>query len=494
MMNLIMMVLWLYIAGIAIYPVGRYLKSRTGYLSALIIAIPLLLLLSMYKVAFNGPLSPYVESIEWVNIPPLLKISFSMYLDGINYPIAFIILLVTCLAAIYSVVYMEHEEHLNAYFTLYVLYAAGMLGAVMSYDLIAFLFFWEAMLIPSYVLIGVWGYGDKRRVAYKYFLYTQLGTILIIISVAILGVFSGGDFSFTALYGAASYIPAAMKLLIGALAIIGFGVKMAIVPLHGWLPEAHAEAPTPISVILSGVMIEIGLYAVIKIYLPILFSEWVVADQSTILMLLGLLSMYYGGINALVQKDVKRLLAYSSISQMGYMFLGFATLSPIGVEGSVFHIVGHGLMKGLLFMVAGVLIHQVGVRDMTKLGGLAVRMPVTATLAVVGAMGIAGLPGIATFISEFLVFSGSFASPSSYKLIILVLAVLGSALSAAYMTLFIRRVFFGPLPDEFKDARDPGLTMIIPMLILAVVGVLLGLYPKLILDVLAPSSDFFLGI
>jgi len=204
--------------------------------------------------------------------------------------------------------------------------------------------------------------------------------------------------------------------------------------------------------------------------------------------------MFYGGAMALVQDDVKRLLAYSSISQMGYMFFGVAAASAIALEGSILHIVGHGLMKGLLFMVAGVLIHEIGVRDMRKLGGLAIKMPVTATLAVVGAMGIAGLPGIATFISEFLIFSGGLAAASHLKLIYVIFAVLGTALSASYMTLFIKRVFFGPLPEHLKDARDPNLVMILPMLLMALLGILIGVYPRILLDYIVPGVEYLAGI
>ena len=487
---LLLTLIWLYAGGIAIYPIGRYLKNKTGYLAALVIGISLLLYLSLLDKVGEF----YTELYPWVDIPGFLKITFGFGVDGINYAVGLIILIVTFAAAIYSVEYMKHEHELDAYFSLYVMYVGGMLGAVLSTDIIQFLFFWEAMLIPSYILIGVWGYGEKRRVAFKYFLYTQLGTILLIISFALLGYYAGGSFSIDTLYMVARNIPEGIRYLLIIFTVLGFGVKMAIVPLHGWLPEAHAEAPTPISVILSGVMIEIGLYALIRIVLPITFPEWTTDSYSTVLMLLALLSMFYGGAMALVQDDVKRLLAYSSISQMGYMFFGVAAASAIALEGSILHIVGHGLMKGLLFMVAGVLIHEIGVRDMRKLGGLAIKMPVTATLAVVGAMGIAGLPGIVTFISEFLIFSGGLAAASHLRLIYVIFAVLGTALSASYMTLFIKRVFFGPLPEHLKGARDPNLVMILPMLLMAILGIIIGVYPRILLDFIVPGVEYLAGI
>ena len=482
---LLISIVWLYIGAVAIYPIGRYLKNKTGYLAALVIGLSLLLYLSLYNKVATG----YAEYYRWVSIPGFLNISLGFSIDGINYIVGLTILVVTFFAAIYSVEYMKKEHALDIYFFLYVIYVGGMLGTVLSTDIIEFLFFWEAMLFPSYLLIGVWGYGDRRRVAYKYFLYTQLGTILLIVSFAILGYYAGGSFSLESIYNIASLLPTWLRYLLITFTVLGFGVKMAIVPLHGWLPEAHAEAPTPISVILSGVMIEIGLYALIRIVLPITFPQWTTDSYSTTLMLLALISMYYGGMMALVQDDVKRLLAYSSISQMGYMFFGVAAATPIALEGSLLHILGHGLMKGLLFMVAGVLIHEIGIRDMRKLGGLAVKMPITASLAVVGAMGIAGLPSISTFISEILIFSGGVQSASHLRIVYVVLAVLATALSASYMTLFIKRVFFGPLPEHLKDAKDPSMVMLIPMALMAIIAVVIGIYPKIILDLIVPGVN-----
>jgi NADH-quinone oxidoreductase subunit M len=439
----------------------------------------------------NYPKLEIFEVVEWVKTP-YINVSLGFLIDGISFPIALIIALVTALACIYSVSYLEHEEGHSAYFSYYLIYTTGMLGAVLSTNLIQFFFFWELMLVPSYMLIAGWGYGDRRRVAYKYFLYTQLGSILVLLSILYLGV-TLNTFEIGLLNISNLLLSIPERLILTILFVVGFGVKMAIVPLHGWLPEAHAEAPTPISVILSGVMIEVGLYAIIRIVFPISLPIWIGSVSATILMSLALLSMIYGGIMALTQYDVKRLLAYSSISQMGYMFFGVAAATATGIEGSVFHIFNHGLLKGLLFMVAGVLIHQVGIRDMRKLGGLASRMPLTAGLAMIGAMGIAGLPGISGFISEYLIFLGAFSSASIYKYLLVLLATLATAISAAYMTLFIKRVFFGPLKDEFNDATDPPYSMIIPMLILGITAVVLGIYPALILEYIIPSLGFLMG-
>lgn len=471
------------------YVVGRSLKHRAGYVASVPIWLAFLAIASRYSDVLGGGL---VEFHDWVKTD-VIRITLSFLLDGISYPIALIILYVTALAAIYSVTYLEHAENQEAYYAYYMLYVAGMLGATLSMNLIQFFFFWELMLVPSYLLIAGWGYGERRRVAYKYFLYTQLGTILILLGILYLAM-RIGSFEIMDIPRAAGVLSVAERAMLAAMLVAGFGVKMAIVPLHGWLPEAHAEAPTPISVILSGVMIEVGLYALMRIALPVAMPVWTSPEATTYLMALAVVSMIYGGIMAMVQTDVKRLLAYSSISQMGYMFLGVAAASAIGIEGSIFHVVNHGLLKGLLFMVAGVLIHQVGIRDMRRLGGLASKMPVTASLAVVGAMGIAGLPGIGSFISEYLIFQGCLASSSPYRHAMLILGVLATVISAGYMTLFVRRVFFGPLSAEIKDARDPPPSMVVPMAVMAVTAIVLGVYPSIVLKYILPGLSWLEGV
>lgn len=469
------------------YIIGKALKHRSGYIASIPIWGSLISLALIHSNILTGG---FAEVYEWIRTD-LISISFSFLIDGISYPIALIILFVTALAAIYSVTYLEHEEYQETYFAYYMLYVAGMIGASLSMNLIQFFFFWELMLVPSYLLIAGWGYGDRRRVAFKYFLYTQLGSILILLVILYIGTVLG-SFEIGKLPLITTKLPLQVRIILAAMFIIGFGVKMAIVPLHGWLPEAHAEAPTPISVILSGVMIEIGLYALIRIVMPISISAWNTPEATTLLMILALISMIYGGIMAMVQDDVKRLLAYSSISQMGYMFFGVAAATPIGLEGSIFHVFNHGLLKGLLFMVAGVLIHQVGIRDMRKLGGLAYKMPITASLAVIGAMGIAGLPGISGFVSEYLIFLGGINSVSPYKYIIIILAVLATVISAGYMTMFIRKVFFGSLSKDIKSAEDPPLSMLVPMALLALTAIILGVYPSIILKYILPGLSWLM--
>ncbi len=485
----------LVIGALIAYLAAEKLGAKTGYLVFAIIAA--VQGITHYAYVYSRP---YVERISWVDIPGFMETTLFFKVDGIGFLFVTIIMTVTALAAIYSVGYMEHAENIRVYYMAYLIYVAGMYGAIVSYNLIQFFFFWELMLIPSYYMIAEWGYGDRRRVAFKYFLYTQLGSILLIIAIAILGTLSVEKigvltFDLDALYGLIGSIDMATQRLLLFLMLIGFGVKMALVPLHGWLPEAHAEAPTPISVILSGVMIEIGLYGLIRYTIPFTLDVWGSEFFTNLLLGLALITLFYGGLNALVQRDVKRLLAYSSISQMGYMFLGVAALNFVSLEGGIYHVFSHGLLKALLFMVAGVMIHVVGVRSLDQLGGLAGKMPLTASLAIIGAMGIAGLPGIAAFISEFMIFGGVWEANTPYRLAFLFIAVLGSALSAAYMTVFIREIFFRELPEELEGVGEAPLTMLIPMAGLAILAIVFGVYPKPLLDILvAGLEEFFTAI
>jgi len=478
----------LVIGALVAYLAAEKLGAKTGYLVFGFIAAAQGI--THYAYVYSRP---YVERVSWVEIPGFMEMTLFFKVDGIGFVFVTIIMTVTALAAIYSVGYMEHAENIRAYYLAYLVYVAGMYGAIVSYNLIQFFqffFFWELMLIPSYYMIAEWGYGDRRRVAFKYFLYTQLGSILLIVAIAILGVLSVErigilTFDLDALYGMVGSIDMATQS----------GVKMALVPLHGWLPEAHAEAPTPISVILSGVMIEIGLYGLIRYTIPFTMDVWRTEFFTNLLLGLALITLFYGGLNALVQRDVKRLLAYSSISQMGYMFLGIAALNFVSLEGGIYHVFSHGLLKALLFMVAGVMIHVVGVRSLDQLGGLAGKMPITASLAIIGAMGIAGLPGIAAFISEFMIFGGVWGANTPYRLAFLFIAVLGSALSAAYMTVFIREIFFRELPKGLEGVGEAPLTMVIPMAGLALLAIIFGVYPKPLLDILvAGLEEFFSAI
>ena len=483
----------LVIGGFLSYVIGARYGSKAGYISAGTIFLVYILLNQMYIASGNS----YTETLTWAEIPGFISLDLTFKVDGIAYAFITIILIVTMLSAVYSVGYMDHAENVKVYFLAYMLYTAAMIGAVASFNLLQFFFFWEAMLIPSYFMIAEWGYGDRRRVAFKYFLYTQLGSVLLIVAIGILGIYSLNrfgtiNFDVNVLYTLIGSIPNDIQRILLVLMLIGFGVKMAIVPLHGWLPEAHAEAPTPISVILSGVMIEIGLYGLIRYTLPFTQGLWSAEGVITLLLILALITLFYGGLMAIVQKDVKRLLAYSSISQMGYMFLGLAAANIVSLQGSIMHVFSHGLLKALLFMVAGVLIHVVGIRDLDSLGGLASKMPITAVTAVVGAMGIAGLPGIAAFISEFLIFGGIYNASLPNRILFTVLAVLGTAVSAAYMTIFIRKIFFGRPSDKIGEIHEVPTSMLIPMVALAILAILIGIYPAPVLNpILDGLSEYF---
>jgi len=472
-----------------IYVLGRRFNWRTGWMAfaPLIISSILLIYLSSYVIS-NGAVTGI-----WP-LAPSAGINFILLLDGLSAPIALTISILCTVISIYSMPYMEHrigassKDH-GAYYALYLLYFVGMLGTALSANLIQFYSFYELMLVSSWALINIWGYGDREKIALKYFIYTHIGTLSLLAGIlTTYTVF--GTFDLTQIFllsKSSSFTSSLIKWIIFAM-FIGFAVKMAIVPVHTWLPDAHAEAPTPISALLSPAMIGLGGYGLVRLayfIFPEIFKQF-----SLVFSLLALITMIYGGVMVLAQDDIKRLLAYSSISQMGYLLFGIASNHPMGIAGSMFQYVSHGTCKAILFMMAGAIILQTnGLRSLQKLGGLAGKMPITAICALIGFLGIAGTPPLNGFQSEWLIFTGAYwgaiNSGNTLGVILTALALIGSIITAGYVLWAIRRIFFGPTPEHLDGVVEAPYTVTVPMLILAFITVLLGIYPKPITDLLS---------
>ncbi len=423
---------------------------------------------------------------------------FGLNADGLSVPILFTIALLCTLISIYSMPYMSHiigenKKQFGLYYALLLLYSIGMMGAVLATNLIEFYLFFELMLIPSYFLIAKWGYGERDRISFMYFMWTHIGALAFLVGILSVGYLSG---SFDLATIATGTIPANLRGIIVLLMVVGLLVKMAAFGLHIWLPHAHAEAPTPISALLSPAMIGIGGYAIVRIVMSILPSAFFAI--STALTVWALVTMFYGGAMALVQDDIKRLLAYSSISQMGYILLGISSVQVLGVSGAMFQYVTHGLGKGILFMVAGAIILQAhGLRSISKMGGLAAKMPITATAALIGFLTIMGIPPTTGFISEFLTFAGAFKEAfgldSMLRLGISILGVISTAITAGYSLWAVKRIFFGKLPDELSSVTEPPFTVTGPLLVLATVSVVLGVFPDLVERMLLPAVKMIVG-
>ena len=264
--------------------------------------------------------------------------------------------------------------------------------------------------------------------------------------------------------------------------MIGLTVKMAMFGLHIWLPFAHAEAPTPISALLSPAMIGLAAYAIVRMLLPI---KGVIDSNFTLLLIWGLGTMIYGGLMVLAQTDIKRLLAYSSMSQMGYLFIGLASAGTTGVTGSMMHYVSHGLGKAALFLSVGAIMHQTGYRDIRKLGGLADKMPITALAFFIGAMSIGGIPPTVGYPSKLMIFMGSFGpgvEHISTDFILALVGILSTALTVGYTMWTMRRIFYGPLPEHLQDVEEANPFMTVPMLLLCLISIMLGIFPRPIMD------------
>lgn len=475
------------VAAPLVWYLSRKLGARVGWIAMIPLALSTLIVVLS---AWSGNV---LETLRWEPIG-----YFGFRADGLSIPIAFTVALLCSVISIYSMPYMIHrigresKDH-GLYFALYLLYSAGMIGAVLATNLIEFYLFFELMLIPSYFLIARWGYGDRDKISFMYFMWTHVGALALLAGILTLWSVSG-TFDLPAL--ASAVIPPPYRFWITITILAGLLVKMAAFGVHIWLPHAHAEAPTPISALLSPAMIGIGGYAIVRILMTI--SPELIGAISFQLSIWALITMVYGGLMALVQDDIKRLMAYSSISQMGYILLGIASVQAVGVSGSMFHYLSHGMGKGILFMVAGIIIVQAhGTRSISKLGGLAKKMPVTATAALIGFLTILGVPPTSGFISEFLIFFGSFKSAMEpfalQRLLVSVGAIVSTAITAGYTLWTMKRVFFGRPPAEIIDVTEAPLTMTVPLIVLGATTVILGVFPDLVTSGLLSQISRMIG-
>ena len=450
---------------------------------------------------------------------------FGFLMDGLASPFAIMIYVLCTILALYSKPYMIHKFHeqyeeeqkqissttgqstivesssltnyVNAksglYFALYLVFAMGMLGTILATNLIEFYLFFEIMLIPGFFLVALWGDGPRRKIGLMFLFWTHAGAVVLLLGFLMIGL-TVGSFNFADIQE--SEIPQDIVLLSAIAISIGLGVKLAVFMFHIWLPWVHGSAPTPISALLSPVMIGIGAYGIFRLIVE--FFPATFADISIWFHIWGLVTMLYGGSMALMQDDIKRLLAYSSISQMGYILFGIGSMSVLGLSGAEMMYVTHALGKGILFMMAGILIVKVGTRSISKLGGLAGKMPITAVCAVIGALTIMGVPPTSGFMGEWTLFYGALETAiqegSTVRAVTFGLGLVATALTMSYMLWMLKRVFFGKLPEHLENVKEANWYMTAPMMVLAGFTVVLGIYPDIFFEKIIPYMNGVLGV
>jgi len=472
-----------------VYFVGKKSFKGAAFLIVLVCLADIALLSTTVPAILNGSDHRYIESYYWI---PVLHASFTLFVDGISFSMAIITLILILAAALFSIDYLHERKGLAEYYTLLTLLSIGLVGVFITSNLMLFYFCWELMLLPSYFIIGEWGYREAYRAAFKFFIFTHAGAIFVLLGIGAIFMVTGDLDMFQVKTALMAANPEFVRWVLLSLTV-GFAVKMAIVPVHMWLPDAHSEAPTPMSALLSGVIISAGAYAVLRVSLGTVFPAIMGTDFGGMflhgLTVLGIITAFFGALIALVETDIKRIIAYSSIAHMGYVLFGLS-LFPFQepVTGTVLHLVNHAVSKGLFFLSAGAVMKQLEIRDIREMGGLAGKMPITATASTAAALSIAGVPTFACFMSEFIIFVGAFQTinSDSFYLIPTAFMLVATVLSLAYALRFLSHVFLGETKHE--SAIDPPRYMKLAMILLAVFTVVLGIWPTFFIQLISSAS------
>ena len=393
-----------------------------------------------------------VESYAWM---PQLGLNWAVSVDGLSAPLVLLAGFVTTLS-IFSAWQVDHRPRLF-YFLMLVLYSAQV-GVFVAKDLLLFFIMWEVELIPVYLLVCIWGGKRRRYAATKFLLYTAAASIFILVAALAMGLYGGGDMTFDITALANKEYPLGLQLLLYAGLLIAFGVKLAVFPMHTWLPDAHGEASSPVSMILAGVLLKMGGYGLIRLNLELLPDAHIYF--APILAILGVVNIIYGALNSFAQTNMRRRLAYSSISHMGFVLLGIASFTDLGINGAMLQMISHGLIASVLFFLAGVTYDRTHTMVMKDMGGIGQAMPKVFALFTIGAMASLALPGMSGFAGELSVFVGMTSSDvysSTFCTVTVFLAAVGVILTPIYLLSMLREVFYGKDAALLCDINNAGL-------------------------------------
>ncbi len=446
--------------------------------------ILLLFVTVLYKI---GGGMQFVEQHSWI---PTLGITYHVGVDGLSLPLVALTALLSVLSIVYS---WRIEVRLKEYLFLFLLLETGMLGVFAALDFFLFYIFWEITLVPMYFLIAIWGGPRREYAAIKFFLYTLVGSLAMLLAILLM-YFNADPHTFNML-ALTQQQPLAGKPVLAAFAFWGFflsfAIKVPMWPFHTWLPDAHVEAPTAGSVILAGVLLKMGTYGFVRISLPMLPD--VFRTYAPVVAVLALLGIVYGALVALAQTDLKKLVAYSSVNHMGYVMLGVAAAAAAfgvpekaaaaatALNGAVFEMVAHGIITGALFLIVGVLYdYRAHTRGVDEFGGLGARLPIYTGITTIAMLASLGLPGLMGFVAEFFIFVGSFGIFPYLTAV----AVTGVVFTAAMFLWTIQRIFLGPVNERWAALPDMDTREKVSLVPLAVLMVVFGLFPKPLLDVI----------
>jgi len=449
----------------------RWIANATAF-AGFIVSVPLITAWDDPRYIDQVSGFRYLFDVSWI---PMIGARYKFGVDGISMLLVLLTTLLGFIAILSS--WTAIKVRVKEYYAFMLLLQTGMLGVFMSLDFLVFYVFWEVMLVPMYFLIGVWGGPRKLYAAIKFFLYTLAGSVLMLVGILAIYFYQHdvtGVYSFDILAFQRLGFPTGLQYWVFLAFFVGFAIKVPMFPFHTWLPDAHVEAPTAGSVILAGVLLKMGTYGFVRFSLPMF--PWATIHFLKPMLILCLIGIIYGALVAMMQKDMKSLVAYSSVSHLGFVMLGVFAATPVALQGGVLQMLNHGISTGALFLIVGIIYERRHTRMIADYGGLSHIMPVYATVFLIMTLSSIGMPGLNGFIGEFFILQGTFAAPGLW--IYAALAVLGIVLGAAYMLWLYQRVMFGKLENPANHGlADLNLREFATFAPLIVLAFWIGLYP-----------------